>query len=159
MTKTVAKGAAVFLDTNVFLRFNVAEAPDHAIVRRAVKRLLDEDCILWISRQVIREFSVVLTRPQTFMTPLTAVDVAVRLRLLLPFFQIADETTLVTDHLLTLMTQVPVGGKQIHDANIVATMQAFGINTLFTLNPVDFNRFSHQITVITLHELTQNGMA
>ncbi len=38
-------------------------------------------------------------------------------------------------------------GKQIHDANIVATMMAHGIRTLLTDNVSDFARWGHVIDV------------
>ena len=52
--------------------------------------------------------------------------------------------------LLTLCLTIPLGGKQVHDANIVATMQAHGIGKLLTHNTVDFARYQHLITVIPL---------
>jgi hypothetical protein len=33
-------------------------------------------------------------------------------------------------------------GRQVHDANIVATMRVFGLKNLLTHNPADFARFS-----------------
>jgi predicted nucleic acid-binding protein len=53
-------------------------------------------------------------------------------------------------NLLTLCLAIPVGGKQIHDANIVATMQTYGIDKLLTHNTVDFARYQSLITVIPL---------
>jgi hypothetical protein len=46
-----------------------------------------------------------------------------------------------------LVNKVPSGGKQIHNANIVATMLAFDIPQLITYNVVDFQRFAGLITV------------
>ncbi len=54
------------------------------------------------------------------------------------------------DHLLRLAERVRVAGKQIHDANIVATMLAYDISDLLTHNTVDFVRYSDWITVIAL---------
>lgn len=59
-------------------------------------------------------------------------------------------TPLVLDHLLRLAERVRVAGKQIHDANIVATMLAYDISDLLTHNTVDFVRYSDWITVIAL---------
>jgi predicted nucleic acid-binding protein len=67
-------------------------------------------------------------------------------------FRVAEDSPQVTERLLTLMEQVPVGGRQVHDANIVATMQAYGIDQLLTHNIADFNRFSELITVLPLVE-------
>src|SRR4051812_9508912 len=99
----VAKGAPIFLDTNIFLRYNIVEMPEHSAVSTAVKHLIDGGHLLWISRQVMHEFSVVLTHPQTFLKPFTSAEVAARLKLLLPLFPVADETAQVAAILLTLM--------------------------------------------------------
>jgi predicted nucleic acid-binding protein len=49
--------------------------------------------------------------------------------------------------LLALISSIAVAGRQIHDANIVATMQAHGIGRLLTHNTADFARFAAIITV------------
>ena len=51
----------------------------------------------------------------------------------------------VTELLLDLCASAPVGGKQIHDANIVATMLAYGERRLLTLNASDFRRYEDRI--------------
>ncbi|MBO1348300.1 MAG: hypothetical protein EBE86_013325 [Hormoscilla sp. GUM202] len=43
------------------------------------------------------------------------------------------------------MEQITIGGAQVHDANIVATMLVYGIGELLTNNVDDFNRFSELI--------------
>jgi len=43
-----------------------------------------------------------------------------------------------------------VGGKQVHDANIVATMQANGGVRLLTDNTADFARFEPIFTLVPL---------
>ena len=65
-------------------------------------------------------------------------------------FHIADEDSAVTAELLHLLSSVPIGGKQIHDANIVATMLANQAGTLLTANVSDFDRFASLITVLPL---------
>jgi len=45
---------------------------------------------------------------------------------------------------------IPLSGKQIHDANIVATMLVHHIPALLTTITEDFKRFSHLITVLPL---------
>ena len=50
--------------------------------------------------------------------------------------------------LLDLVRSVPMGGKQVHDANIVATMLAHGVGRLLTLNAADFRRFADRIELI-----------
>ena len=65
-------------------------------------------------------------------------------------FQMAEDNLRVTERLLALMEQFPIGGKQVHDANIVATMQVYGIRQLLTHNTKDFSRFSQLITILPL---------
>lgn len=56
----------------------------------------------------------------------------------------------VLGRLLELARTTTMGGKQIHDANIVATMLAHGINTLFTFNAVDFQRYAGHVNIMSL---------
>ena len=100
-----------------------------------------------ISRQVLREYLATLSRPQTFAAPHRASDLAARVRYYQTRFQVAEDSSRVTEQLLALMQQVPVGGKQVHDANIVATMSVHGVPRLLTANPGDFFRFARLITI------------
>ena len=53
----------------------------------------------------------------------------------------------VTQILCELLAEIPTGGKQVHDANIVATMMAYGIPALLTHNAKDFARFHRHIHI------------
>jgi predicted nucleic acid-binding protein len=143
----------IFIDTNILLRYIVIEAPEHVTIKRGVDSLINTGYHLWINRQVIREFSNVLTRPQLFPTPLDARVVAQKVRDFRKLFEVCDETEQVTEQLLTLMDTYLLGGKQIHDANIVATMLVYQIPQILTLNVADFQRFSKIITLVTLPEI------
>lgn len=142
--------ANVFVDTNVLLRANLASAPLHDEALRLVNQLWDAGVELWISRQVLREYIANVTRPQMSMQPMPISQVIERVTYFQTQFQVADETALVTTQLLKLMQNHPTGGKQTHDANIVATMLVYGIDTLVTQNTADFQRFSGQIRLIPL---------
>ena len=63
-------------------------------------------------------------------------------------FAILDETAATTANLLALLPQA--SGVRVHDVNIVATMQAGGVQRLLTNNPSDFAAFSHLITIVPL---------
>jgi predicted nucleic acid-binding protein len=152
MVMTDAK-APIFIDTNILIRFTLASAPLHLETGQAVTSLWNNDVEIWINRQVLREYANVLTRPQTYATPLSAVAVANELRILQSRFRVADENADVTAKLITLLETVLIGGKQVHDANIVATMQVYGIGRLLTLNTADFVRFSRYITVLSLEDI------
>jgi len=144
---------SVFCDTNIVLRSSLEEIPEHAQVRAAIGWLHDSGTELWISRQIIREFCAVLTRPQTFTRPLPSATVLQLARALPTSYRVADETAEVTTALLALLDTIPCGGKQVHDANIVATMRAYGIGQLLTLNAADFRRFTPLIAVLAPEEV------
>ena len=61
--------------------------------------------------------------------------------------RLLDETVRVTERLLSLLDEVECAGKQVHDANLVATMLAHGIETLATINVSDFRRFLPRIVI------------
>ncbi|PJF29551.1 MAG: hypothetical protein CUN52_07855 [Phototrophicales bacterium] len=143
-------GDKVFLDTNIVLRVLLRKMDLHTNVDVMVKQMIREEKEFWISGQIIREFMVQATHPKTLQKPLTMNDVVHELQLVKSLFKVADETTVVRDTLLQLVKQYPIQGKQVHDANIVATMLAHDIPNLFTLNVVDFQRFADKINIITL---------
>ena len=147
---TSAGANAVFLDTNVLVHANVAEAPLHTSALAAIEQRYVAGAELWVSRQVLREYVAVLSRPQSFSAPQPMSTLIERVRYFSSRFRVADEGPEVTERLLALLEQITVGGSKVHDANIVATMQANGIKQLLTDNVDDFARFSQLITVLPL---------
>jgi predicted nucleic acid-binding protein len=141
-------GDRVFLDTNILIRSTVATAPKHYETQAALARLWDSGAELWISRQILREYAAVLTRPQTYMLPVSSNAIASQLQAFLQSFRLADENNEVTSRFIMLLESFSIGGKQIHDANIVATMQAYGIDQLLTNNVEDFTRFTSVIKIL-----------
>ena len=63
-------------------------------------------------------------------------------------FDVLEDGPEVTRMLTTLCREVPVAGRQIHDANIVATMLAHGEGRLLTFDRDDFRRFGARIALI-----------
>lgn len=140
-----------FVDTDVLVYAAVASAPRHQDALQALRQLhMADNTEIWVSRQILREYLAVLSRPQIFTAPLAIGTLVTDVRDFMARFRIAEDGPAVTEHLLTLLQQVPIAGRQVHDANIVATMLAVGIRRLLTANPVDFARFAHLITVEAL---------
>jgi predicted nucleic acid-binding protein len=137
----------VFIDTNFLLRATISTLALHTDTLEALKRLMKHRTALWINRQVLREYMATVTRPQNFMDPLPSQVVVQRVRYFERRFKIAEESPVVTANLLNLLETVSIGGKQIHDANIVATMQVYQITQLLTFNTVDFVRFTPLISL------------
>lgn len=135
----------MFIDTNVLIHARIHESPDHPIARARLQQAVRDGEPLRISRQVIREYLAVLTRPQTWLVPLPREEALASAGRLLGGFQVLEDGPAVTETLLALFREVPVGGRQIHDANIVATMLAHGERRLFTFNIADFRRYTPHI--------------
>jgi predicted nucleic acid-binding protein len=60
------------------------------------------------------------------------------------------EDARVADRLQGLLADVEYGGKQVHDANVVATMLAHGVGTVVTMNLADFARFERYVSFVEL---------
>jgi predicted nucleic acid-binding protein len=63
-------------------------------------------------------------------------------------YRIAEDGQQTMARLLELVRTVPMGGKQVHDASIAATMLAYGIPRLLTFNVADFQRFGSLIEIV-----------
>ena len=137
---------SLFIDTNVLVYANVIETPFHKQALAAINRAHEAKRTIWISRQVIREYLVTMTRIQDFER-LPRETVLEQIAFFTKHFQVADDTAAVTTQLVKLMTEFRIGGKQVHDANIVATMLAYGIPSLLTHNSRDFQRFGQGIEI------------
>ena len=138
----------MFIDTNVLVYSRILEAPYHERARTSLERAFRDPEPLRISRQVIREYLVVVTRPQVWTVAMTREEALEDVRKLIDSFEVLEDGPVVTDSLMTLCREVPVGGRQIHDANIVATMLAHGERRLLTFNVEDFVRYGDRIVLI-----------
>jgi predicted nucleic acid-binding protein len=138
----------MFVDTNVLVYASVPAAPDREQARAAMARYSAAGEALCISRQVLREFIAVITRPQLWMQPKTPAE-AVQFGLVLAQdFNILEEGPAAWDQLVALCHRFSFGGRQVHDANIIATMLAHGENRLLTFNVADFLRFNTLVEVV-----------
>ena len=90
---------------------------------------------------MVREYLAVVTRPQAWPVSITREDALIGAQRFVNTFEVLEDGPFVTDTLITLCREVVVSGKQIHDANIVATMLAHGERKLLTFNTTDFRRY------------------
>ena len=138
----------MFIDTNILVSARILEAPDHDRARAHLERAFQELEPLRISRQVMREYLSVVTRPQTWSIAIARDDALADVERLTNSFEILEDGPGVTQSLLALCREVAVGGRQIHDANIVATMLAHGERRLLTFNYADFRRYGDRIELV-----------
>ncbi len=137
----------IFLDTNILISAVLQESPRYFHARGVLRRLEEMDVEVWVSRQVLRELLAVLSRPQAFTNPLQLADVLAVAQEYEDQFVVAEDQSLVTQQLYLLLDKVECGGKQIHDANIVATMLAYGVPQIVTYNLADFRRFEGLVLI------------
>lgn len=139
----------MFIDTNVLVYARFSVAPWHERARRNLERASAEGAIPRISRQIVREYLMAVTRPQSWWSaPLSATEAVADVERFLGSFAILDESPRVTGLLLTLCREFSVSGKQVHDANIVATMLAHGERRLLTFNDADFRRYGSRVELV-----------
>jgi predicted nucleic acid-binding protein len=137
----------MFVDTNVLVYASVQGAPNRDLARAALVRHASSGEPLRISRQVLREFVAVITRPQTWARAQSCADAAISVAALAQHFDVLEDVPAVWDNLLDLCRRFEFGGRQVHDANIVATMLAHRETRLLTFNVRDFTRFAAVIDV------------
>jgi predicted nucleic acid-binding protein len=142
----------VFVDTNILIYANLTESPFHQHAIQILETLHQQESTLWISRQILREYLSAMTKREILTHPIAITSLIEDIQSFSQHFCIAEDSPLVTKKLLALVKQIAVGGAQIHDANIIATMQAYNIPTLLTHNTKDFKRFSSLITLLPLVE-------
>ena len=140
----------MFIDTNVLVNSRVPGAPHHDAARAGLERAFRDPEPLMISRQVIREYLSVVTRPQTWPVAITREEALEDVSRLTGSFQVLEDGPVVTELLVALCREVPAGGRQIHDANIVATMLARGERRLLTFNAADFRRYGDRIELVAI---------
>jgi predicted nucleic acid-binding protein len=137
-----------FVDTNVLVYATATSAPFRDRARAAVVRLAANEP-LSVSRQILREYVAVMTRPQTWGRALSLAEAMTDAAVFERRFTVLEDGQLVWDQLMDLSRLYSFGGRQVHDANVVATMLAHGERRLLTFNEADFRRFTPLIEVIT----------
>ncbi|MBD2246995.1 type II toxin-antitoxin system VapC family toxin [Nostoc sp. FACHB-888] len=142
--------SSVFVDTNILVYANLALSPFHIQATERIQALVEQGIDLWISRQTLREYLAAMTRRGDLTGNIPITSLVADVRYFASYFRLVEDNLLVTERLLALMEEIPSGGKQVHDANIVATMLVYGIPQLLTHNTSDFARFSGLITVLPL---------
>ncbi len=140
----------IAFDTNILLRLNHHDDPQHQEVRLAIRRLRTIKATCCIFPQQAAEFWNVSTRPasnrggygQSFSMTMRQLQLIERLFILQP-----DMAGMYVTW-RELIEKHQVIGLQAHDTRIVAAMIEHDATHLLTYNVADFNRFS-EITALT----------
>lgn len=147
-------GDAVFVDTNVLL---TAVTPARPLHRSALAVLGDDSesgRMLFTSGQVLREWLVVATRPtEVNGLGLNLEDALHNIAAFRSRLVVLEETERVVNRLLSLVATYSCTGKQVHDANIVATALVHGVRRVLTSNTADLRRFAAEVEVLDLAQI------
>ena len=142
-----------FVDTNVLLASSDPRRATHLAALAVFNDWPGRGIVLHASGQILREYLVVATRPRPSNgLGLPQMDAVANLTAFRDRVCFLAEDARVADRLGDLLLRTACTGKQIHDANVVATMLVHGIKNLVTSNVEDFERFSDRVTV---HSLTE----
>lgn len=138
-----------FVDTNILLAATDEGRGEHAAARAALDDWPSAGASLYTSGQVLREYLAVATRPVANNgLGLPRESAVANARALQTRLHAVDESVKVTGRLLSLLDEIDCTGRQVHDANIVATMLVHGIHTIVTLNVSDFARFARHVSIV-----------
>jgi len=141
----------VMLDTNVLLAATDEGRAEHRDALTVVNDWAAAHTDLCTSGQILREYLAVATRPaDNNGLGLRLPDALGNVRAIRERTTLLAEDPKVADRLLGLLADVECRGKQIHDANLVATMLVHGVGTVVTMNLEDFARFTGHISLIRL---------
>jgi predicted nucleic acid-binding protein len=133
------------VDTNVLLRLCDRQHPLHPTIRAAIRQLQARGDQLQMTPQNCVEFWNVATRPLIRNGFGLTLDKANRLlRLLERLFPILPEVSTVYTCWRRLVMDFGVMGVQVHDARLVAIMQAHGLTHILTFNTDDFKRYASE---------------
>lgn len=136
------------LDTNLALRAYDSKDPSHIRIHAFLQSLSREDEV-FVCPQVVFELRVVLTRPSAdngFGLTGSQFDKTVS-DLLKDFSFLPDPHDLLY-RWMRLCDENAILGKQSHDARLVAWMEAYGVDSILTLNTRHFAVFE-SIQVLT----------
>ncbi len=142
----------MFVDTNILIFATNEQSPWFVPAANGLAEARRLGIELVISSQILREYLAAATRISVLENGLPLPKILENVREFRSELTVMEDNPFVLDGLLELINQVSLAGKQVHDANIVATMQVHGIKHIFTHNVADFNRFSSFITVLPLEQ-------
>ena len=131
------------LDTNILIRLFDRKSLDYSKVYASVDSLKSQDETLCFAPQNAAEFWNVATRPlDKSGLGLTVDETEPLLAKIEELFTVLLDTPSMYSIWRSLVRTARVSGVQVHDARLVAWMQAHSISHILTLNTRDFKRYT-----------------
>ena len=120
-------GGELFVDTNIWLYASSPRSPWHAAATTTLGAMRATGATLVISPQVVREYLAAATRPGVLDPARSLADLLTNATTLLRTCRVVDDSSAVSEQLLSLLGSVPAAQQRVHDANLVATMLTWGV--------------------------------
>ena len=134
----------VLVDTNVVLRVSGPQVHLPGDCDHALQRLLNRGDTLYLCTQIAIEYWSVATRPVDVNgLGLLPANAEMRLRYFETLLVWLPEPDDIGPRWRRIVNQYAVQGKKVHDARLVAFMEAHGLTHILTLNTADFARYSN----------------
>jgi predicted nucleic acid-binding protein len=141
----------VMVDTNVLLAATDESRTEHHDALTILNDWPAGATTLCVSGQILREYLAVATRPaDSNGLGLKLPDALGNVGAIRERTTLLAEGAKVTERLLGLLADVECGGRQIHDANVIATMLVHSVGTVVTMNIDDFARFGQYVDLVRL---------
>jgi len=127
-----------------------ADAPQHAASRILLEAAGDPAVTLYVSSQILCEFYSLITNPRRVAAASSAEEAMGILEAIvaLPGLYLLPTPARAVAGWMELLARRPVTGGAVFDLQIVATMQANGIQRIYTFNTDDFEVFSELEVVV-----------
>lgn len=146
--------ATCLADTHLLLRLADPASPQHPLATQALARLFGQGDEVYLTPQNFIEFWAVATRPvdanglgwSKERTAREVTDLQAR-------FPLLPDSPEVFARWLDLVKQLPIHGKCVHDARLVAVLRAHAVEHLMTFNVSDFVAFSSIVSLVDPHSL------
>jgi predicted nucleic acid-binding protein len=130
------------VDANVLVYAMDADAPQHATSRALLEAGRNSSATLYVTSQILCEFYSIVTNARRVPNPRSAEDAIRAISGLLVFLHVLPIPARAVEGWMDLVRRHPVTAGDIFDLQIVATMQANGIQRIYTFNTEDFKAFS-----------------
>jgi predicted nucleic acid-binding protein len=131
------------LDANVLAYAVDADAPQHTASRALLDAASDPSVTLYVTSQILCEVYSIITsrrRVRVVSSPAQALSI-ISAMLALPGLYVLPTPARAVAGWMQLLQRHPVTGGDVFDLQIVATMQANGIQRIYTFNADDFKVF------------------
>ena len=136
------------VDANVLVYAMDADAPQHAASRALLDAARESSTTLYATSQILCEFYSIVTNARRVPKPRTPDDAIRAIAGLLVFLHVLPIPARSVEGWMDLLHRHPVTGGDIFDLQIVATMQANGIQRIYTFNTGDFEVFPELAVLI-----------